>query len=65
MKVSFAMHISQGLQSLINDVPNFEMRQLASFLQQLEDISVQILKDKVKLVVFFYQLIQLNDVGMV
>ena len=54
------MHISQRLQSLKHDIPNFMMWQFPSLLNQLIDILMQILKNKVQLIILFDQLNELH-----
>ncbi len=60
-----SMHISQTLQCLIDDISDFQMWDRLLFLQQLINIFIHELKDKVKLIFVFNKLVQIDNVGMV
>lgn len=64
MKVSFSVHVCHRLKSLVGNVPNLLMGEFTFLLLQLIDITIEILKHEVKLVVFLDELQQLHDIGM-
>jgi hypothetical protein len=65
VEVALAVHVGECLEGLEGDVADLEVGELALFLQQLEDVAVQVLEHKVQLVVLLYQLEELHDVRVV
>ena len=63
MKVAMLMHISQSLQSLVDNVSNvdFVKGSLAVF-HQLKHVLLHELKHKVEFIILFHDLKQANDV---
>lgn len=64
MKVSFSVHVCHCLKGWIGNVPNLLMGEFTFLLLQLIDITIEILKNEVKLVVFLDELQQLHNIGM-
>jgi hypothetical protein len=63
VKVPVLVHPTQGLERLVDNVPNFRLRQnLHPVLDHLVNVAVHIFADEVQLVVFSDDLLELHNV---